>query len=323
MRNELRRSFFEKYSFYIPPAHKSFFSSEDMDRFLDARYDFVFKRTGDLKLKIENPASEFFWLINTTVIEALMPDSPFIIDTILDYLKSFDYRINLIVHPIFSLTRNRAGEMTAVDFAEGKEGLESYVYIEINRLDAKTLNDLRKVLTENLMSLRTIVADFSDMLGALDTVRFEKEENKTISRWISDNFIMLGLSNCENGKPVEPFYGEFRQNSRNRYFTGIQIETAARQESVTVYETEIFSRVNRRDRLYLCVFSDGRNSVAFIGQFSRKSALTPRYEIPLVREKLSAIALKMKAPQSSYLRKELFVAAQVFPAGIYSHVRAD
>ncbi len=49
------KEFCEKYSFYIPEYQKNFYSPENLQLFLEARYDFFRVHAKELQIKVYNP----------------------------------------------------------------------------------------------------------------------------------------------------------------------------------------------------------------------------------------------------------------------------
>ncbi len=216
-RPELRRRFHELYSFYIPDSHRSFYSPGDLELFLDTRFDFfraprktpseTSAREGKAgkqtpKLLVYNPPPEFFWLVNSTIIELNLPDSRFIVDTLLDYCGSKGFRINLVLHPVFASRRDAQGRLLEINHPDEADtnaadwGYESCVYLEISRLDAAGLRMVERELRTNIHELRTVVADFPHMAGVLANAG---DDIQADCDWLLQHFILLGLAEEKTG----------------------------------------------------------------------------------------------------------------------------
>jgi len=308
--------FSKKYSFYIPEAHRNFFSVEDMQNFLRARYEFYCSSTSEIKIEVFNPDSKFLWLVNASVIEVQMPDSPFIVDTILDYCKSKNYNIELLIHPVFSVDR-RDGILHDIEFSDAGGTLESYVYLEINRLDNETLVDLKNQILSNLKELRRVVLDYEKMLPEVLAVEFADQNRADELTWLVENFVLLGLSGVNSENELEKHYGVLRQagirkNIEPQLFSDIPDE----EESIIFKDTEIRSNVNKKRHIYLAILQKGAHRLVLAGHFRYRAELELRYSIPAIRTMLEEMALELKVPTNSYMRKELYKTAQALPVGL-------
>ena len=315
-------SFEKVYSFYIPDPIRSFYAPQDLDRFLRARFEFCREMDGDIKLSVHNPDPDLFWLINSSIVEMLMPDAPFIVDTILDYCASRDIKVNLVVHPVLR-TRRESGVLQSVSFADDSATettgrLESYVYLEIGRRPDK---DLKRIATEvfaNLKDLETIVRDFPDMRSALETLQFAEEDEKREVQWLAEHFVLLGAGVYESPKPDAraPFFGLMRKEAM-RAIVGAQTPHVRPDGPAIQYvETNVTSDVNRRKRLQLIALRGQSRGLMVIGHFTHRARRTFRDDVPSIKKKLNEIAATMKAAPDSHVRKELFKAAEVLPIAV-------
>ena len=326
--NEAFNSFAKVYSFYIPESIRSFYAPEDLNRFLNARFTFCRDRKETIKLDVHNPSPDFFWLINSSVIETLMPDAPFIVDTILDYCVSRDIRVNMVVHPVLRTTRLEGRMQKAGFAADSEDGAaghdESYVYLEIAR---RPPNELKKIAVEimsNLQDLETIVKDFPQMLSDVRSLELSGEEGAEV-QWLADHFILLGAStfNALKAGPAGPFYGLMRKETMRKE---VQRESSHLRDDgpgIQYVETGITSEVNRKKRLQLIALRGGSSSLLLIGHFTHRARQTFRDDVPSIKRKLSEIAAGLKAAPDSHVRKELFKAAEILPIAVLVTRRAE
>lgn len=298
--------FKEAYSFHIPESHKAFYSSEDLEKFLRARYSFFEERPAEVKVAVYDPPGDFFWLVNSTIVEVAMPDSPFIIDTILDYLQSREIPIHLLIHPILHVKRSGAR------LSEMAGDAESFVYIEVMRLPDEDRKSLQRDLTANLTDVRRIVKDFPAMRDAQDTLTFDEPRTPAEGRWIQDHFVYLGMAEVRNGKLEEPFLGLLARPELRRL---AEKEIPEAEGPVSYRETRIMSEVNRRRPLYLILMIGKQRTLAVVGHFSRRGESALREYTPF-RAKLDEIARDFRQPETSYFRKQMYRVAQILPVGI-------
>ncbi len=309
--------FSEKYAFYIPESHKNFFSKEDLNLFLRARFDFFKKHTKEVQLKAHNPDSEFLWLANSSVIEILMPDSPFIVDTIIDYCNANNYSVQLIIHPIFATQRSAKGQLKALEYSAAEGTAESYVYLEINRLTSSELSTLKKNIESNLVELRQVVTDYKRMLPLLEALDVRDSGVREELVWLKENFVLLGLAPLENMSLNGKYLGLFRQPKVREYLAReLSFPQTLNNLPVILYrETEIHSNVNKNRQLYLALVHAGKKSYVLAGHFRHRAEIDLRVNVPVIKRMVERMAEELKVPPTSYMRKELYKTAQALPIG--------
>lgn len=175
-------------------------------------WDFCQKRqVGIPKIRIFNPdADQHGWSSSHTIIEIINDDMPFLVDSIMAELGSRDVSVHIIIHPIFTVRRDSAGQIEDLsgNFASTLPDSyhESWMYIEIDAMTSqKLLHDLEKSLHKILMDVRTSTQDWRKMLAevkhALDDLEHYKTrinqeiltESQDFLRWVEDNhFTFLG-----------------------------------------------------------------------------------------------------------------------------------
>src|SRR5579863_1101518 len=81
-----------------------------------SHWEFGAKRTpGEVKLRVFNPASKKGgWKSAHTIIEMVNDDMPFLVDTTTMTLSRLGLGIQLTVHPIYRVTRDGKGGLTAL-----------------------------------------------------------------------------------------------------------------------------------------------------------------------------------------------------------------
>ncbi|MFQ5674826.1 MAG: hypothetical protein ACE5G1_02930, partial [bacterium] len=312
-------SFSEKYSFYIPEYRKNLPLFENLQLFLKARYNFFSKRSKDLHIDVRNPDAAKKWLANASIIEVLMPDSPFIVDTIVDICNSRDYKINLIIHPILSVTRDDSGTLLSVDFPGPTGQNESYVYVEIHRLPKADLLQLKRSITESLRELRKVVTDYPKMLALMEEIPVKEGLVEQDIAWLKENFVLLGLSHFQGGRLSPRHFGVFKKANVCHLATAelSSNHIVKSQGGITYRETSLRSNVNKARQMYFVLIKNGHSHVILAGHFRYRAEIALRNDIPAIRRLLEEMAAKFRVTSTSYLRKELFKIAQSLPVGLW------
>jgi len=120
-------------------------------------------------LRIYNPpAAGGHWREDVTFIELVMPDMPFLVDSISAELARQNLETQMLLHPVFSVVRNDAGELQKIQRLKA-EGMarESWMHITIERQSNEALDGIKAMLLKVLSDVSVAVADWQDMRGAM------------------------------------------------------------------------------------------------------------------------------------------------------------
>ncbi|MGH6613920.1 NAD-glutamate dehydrogenase [Sphingomonas sp.] len=121
-------------------------------------------------------------------------DMPFLVDSIAATIGAHNVVIDRIIHPVVRVTRGADGVLSKVDDSAGGAP-ESMIYIEMERADARERRDLLTALERNLRDVRSAVADWPALQGALgeDIARLGQNEGAALLQWLLDgNMTLLG-----------------------------------------------------------------------------------------------------------------------------------
>lgn len=283
-----------------------------------------------------------------TVVEVVVDDMPFIVDsTVLAVLRT-DANIERHQHPLIGAVRDGSGRLTSVEPARSSARTESVQHYVLDRhLDATAREALEADILSVLGDVRAAVTDFDDLRGAVgEMVEVAKgsvtaygyqdvAEAVAFLEWLlEDNFVFLGYKVYEVSGPdddlviaprAESGLGILRPNGRDskparmaelpnyvqdRYFGG---------DLVVVTKTNSHSTVHRDAKMdYIGVRKvneDGRTEVEYrlIGLFTSKAYMTPANEIPILRSKLAQVLERQDVIEGSHDYKLLVQLFESFP----------
>ena len=124
-------------------------------------------------VRVFNPTgSDHGYTSAHTVVEMVNDDMPFLVDSIGLALSRRGLALHFLAHPIFSVQRDRSGNLLGVRPREDSGGdrrwaLESFQHIEIDRIvDAATMRTLTLEIERNLHDVRAACADWQAMQAA-------------------------------------------------------------------------------------------------------------------------------------------------------------
>ena len=174
-------------------------------------YRFLERRTpGEAQIRVFNPDAERDgWAAPATIVEIVNDDMPFLVDSVTEELTRHGMTPRLLIHPILSVARDRAGRLAELhEPGKAPDGAraESAMHVEIPRRElADHGADLARRLMSVLDDVRAAIEDWptmrrmaAEMIAELDArppavPPGETREAVEFLRWIDDNhFTFLG-----------------------------------------------------------------------------------------------------------------------------------
>ena len=125
-------------------------------------------------------------------IAVVNDDMPFLVDSVSATLAQHGLSIDRLVHPVLAVRRDRDGRLIALPEGEAIGELrESIIYLETERVDARTRRALVEALHRTLSDVHAAVADWSRMQAAmLDDARILPDaEAAALMRWLADGML--------------------------------------------------------------------------------------------------------------------------------------
>ena len=204
----LAQSFFKTYFHRIP--------SDDLARSdLEALYSSALahldlaeqRRPGQFLLRAHNPAEgQSLHASPFTVVEAVVDDMAFLVDSASMALNRLGYTIQLTIHPVVKVSRDENGHLTALNHDAADAASESFLCFHISRefrterLD-HIVSELTRVLKEvsaandDRIAMRELALSLAEDLDTPDTSEDDnaRSEACALCRWIGEeNFTFLG-----------------------------------------------------------------------------------------------------------------------------------
>src|SRR5207245_1734880 len=133
------------------------------------------RRTGETKIHVYTPnVEEHGWESPHSVVETVVDDMPFLVDSISMEISRHGRAIHLVIRPIMRITRDDAGRLLEIS-AEGKP--ESLIHVELDRLtDAADIDELRTAVQRVLGDVRAAVEDWQPMRQRVHDILAELTE---------------------------------------------------------------------------------------------------------------------------------------------------
>jgi len=205
---DLAQSFFEAYFHRIPSDDLARSDPEALYTRALAHLDLAEQRQpGQFLLRANNPAeAQTAQASPFTVVEAVVDDMAFLVDSASMVLNRLGYTIHLTIHPVVKVRRDGSGRLTALNHDGADATAESFLCFHISRefraerLD-HIVSELARVLSEvsaandDRIAMRELALSLADDLDVPDTSEDgdARSEACALCRWIGEgNFTFLG-----------------------------------------------------------------------------------------------------------------------------------
>jgi glutamate dehydrogenase len=285
-----------------------------------------------------------------TLIQVLVADSPFLVDTFRLKLRRLELGETLWCHARLAIERDEAGEVRSVGEAHGQR--ETYLYAEVPIVeDAARRQAIAASMSQVFLQVRDVVGDHARMVKALRrhtadleyaAVLIEGGNDRTrrlmeFLSWLADdNFVFMGYRRYVVGRGEQGFEVEYaaqsglglmRSASASRFaarLRGEQVPPLVRarledERLVFFDKSRIESQIHREGRLdsvsIKLIDEDGRVSGfgRIVGLLTHKAIRTRGSQTPLLRERREQVLAALKLEPGSHDYKSAIEAYDSFP----------
>ncbi|MCY7293903.1 NAD-glutamate dehydrogenase [Alteromonas sp. a30] len=290
------------------------------------------------------------WQSEHTIVEIIVKDSPFLVDSVRMTLNRMGINAHLLLHTPISVVRNDKNEIISFESQNSKaKGLtrNTVFLIEIDRQTTKeALSNLVAELHSVVDEVSLAVADWKPMCDALEAVIKEyqssklpcgEESKKEVQKfldWIENhNFTLMGYRHYT----VKAIEGDYQWIADNDTSLGLMknsisdkprllsnVPPSAREytlssEPVILTKTGTRSRVHRPAYLdYIGVksFDEKGNVVGehrFIGLYSASFYNSSVTQLPIIHQKLERVCEKTGFDKGSHAYKAVVNILETYP----------
>ena len=302
------------------------------------------RRAGETKIHVYTPnLEEHGWESPHSVVETVVDDMPFLVDSISMEVSRHERSIRLVIRPIMRIVRDDQGRLEQV----GDGNAESLIHVELDRLtDAEEIDELRAGLLRVLGDVRAAVEDWQPMRQRAHDILAELAkqpppvdadelaEARAFLEWLADDhFTFLGFREYdilkennedvlrgvagsglgilrEKGAPVSASFAELPPEVRRRA-----------REKTLLNLTKANSRATVHRPVYLDYVGvkrfDANGEVAgerrFLGLYTHTAYRVTPWEIPVVRQKAQQVLDGSGLPIGSHDHKALVEILETYP----------
>ncbi|MGB5731370.1 MAG: NAD-glutamate dehydrogenase domain-containing protein [Acidimicrobiia bacterium] len=351
-RADALEAFAEAYTRRMPEDEAPIIDGEQLDAEIRFLFDFVDERgRSPLALRTFNPQVDTHgYDAPGTVVEVVIDDMPFLIDSVTSRLGALGYTIVRHYHPVVGTTRDASGALVGMGPGRDADHRESIQHYEL----AETLTTEQRVQLEveiltTLNEVSSTVRDFEPMRFAVrrmahyvfeDAAAFDQgDANEAIAflEWLlDDNFILLGYREYEiaddgSGPAIiaipDSGYGILSDGSSSRFAEPVPLASLPaglrdryeRGRQLVISKTNSRSTIHRPARMdYVGVRRanpDGtpKGEARLVGLFTSKAYMEPSATIPILRRKLSTILAEEDLLPGSHDYKVISQIFESFP----------
>ena len=294
-----------------------------------------------IKLRVFNPTlEEHGWHSPHTVIQVIVQDMPFLLDSMTSNLLESGIDIYLLVHPIFNLMRDNKGLVSS----KGNIISESVMYLEITAMtDKAQISNLQKKLMQMIKLIITSIKDWPEMLNKIDdTIKnldfapkdinsSEVKESQNFLLWLKqNNFTLLGYREyIHDGKDTDTKtgYGILRDPKIHvlRGPDGLVSISPEITDFMDRPPVMMITKANIKSMIHRVVHLDyigfkhynkqGKiiREIRFVGLFTSDSYNQRAQEIPYLERKINHIIKRSLFPKNSHDEKALYHILETLP----------
>ena len=261
-------------------------------------------------------------------------DMPFLVDSIGNALAARDLIIHRLLHPVVTVGRDDNCCLTEVGpRGDDAAAHESVMYLEVDRIDARSRRELDSELRRVLADVRAAVRDWRAMQSQMreDAEKVADPEGAALLRWFADGAMTLLGYEVETPEGQRGCLGLFRLPGdptdaggcagAMRYFAGGGVEPL-------VAKADRKSTVHRRVPLDLVVvpIREGGEVTGIgvhAGLWTSEALTAPVEKVPVLRRQLAALEEEFKFDPKGHSGKALRHALSSLPRDLLINLGAE
>lgn len=300
---------------------------------------------GEAKVRVFNPSVEDNgWQSNHTVMEVIVPDMPFVVDSVRLALNREGIMVHSVINAALFFSREE-NKITRVDLhksaalASGKR--EAVVHLVVAKQSEEKTDKLERELKAVLKELSHVVGDFDLMMNkveeieqkvkstCLDALKEQVNEAEAFLSWMrQDNFTFLGFREYKfvrNGDqrkyfPIEESsLGVLRDNNTIDVLEHVEHRAALCSDLLVFAKSLTRSRIHRPAYIDLVLIKKFDDQGRIVGEYRILGHYTARvysadpFQIPFIGNKLKAVYEQAGFSRQSHDGKELKRILSVYP----------
>lgn len=348
------KAFIQQYYANAPLEDLAERAPSDLFGAVESHWEFMqVREPNEYKRRIFNPdLSTHGWQSKYSVLEIIVDDQPFLVDTLAMELNRLGYTIHFLVSiggiKIKRDKKNRIMEVFPYN-ADVKDVVrEAPIYMEIDKqIDESIQKELLLKLDDVIKDARAAVGDWNAMQQRVNEAIHELEqatsalepdeieESKSFLRWLlNDHFTFLGSREYEVVKESgekklalipRSGLGILRDKSKSRVAKDFENITQEAYELENPHQAIIFTKTNTRSTVHSARYAEGiivkrydkqGNIVGefrFIGLYTSTAYHSNTAMIPIIRRKVKNVLERSGLPYRGHASKVLLNILETLP----------
>jgi glutamate dehydrogenase len=307
------------------------------------------RERGAALVRLSNPAAGTDgWQSPHTVIEIVVDDKPFLVDSVTVELERHGLAVQLVVHPVVALQRDADGNLLGPAGPDAHGQLESFLHVEVDRTtDRGELASLEADIVRVLADVDAATSDWPEMLRRVAEVADELERDPSpegaaerasavaLLRWMAaDHFMFTGFREYS----IRDAQGSDVLSSVPGSGLGILRDGADRAEGPSGTRLPPELRRRTRDKTVLVLTKGNARSTVhrsayldqvgvkrfddagkvcgerrFVGLYTSEAYHSNPGDIPLLRDKVYAIVARAGFVARSHSARDLLAVLEGYP----------
>lgn len=315
-----------------------------------AHWNFACNRESEAaRVRVYNPQFEKHgWQSTHTIVEIVIDDMPFLVDSIRMTLNARSLTTHLVIHPVINIRRDSSGRIVDIlehgDHSDGSRD-EAVMHVEVDRqAEKEVLNAIASDVESTLEKVSVTVEDWQPMCKQLSEIiddlkanpppidRQELEHSLAFLEWIGDDhFAFLGYREYKlietdelrsvTGSGLGLLRSD-RPDQSSKSFAGLPLEIrhlAREPRLLVITKASRHSPVHRPgylDHIGIKRFDKQGNVIGerrFMGLYTSAAYNNRPAEIPLLRDKMAYVMDRAGHQCGSHTAKALLHIIDTFP----------
>ncbi|MGB5561224.1 MAG: NAD-glutamate dehydrogenase, partial [Sedimenticolaceae bacterium] len=336
---------------HISPADLEELNPEDLLGALIAHWRLMRLRKPDQAIvRVYNPEQEEHgWRSDDTIVEVVVEDRPFLVDSISAALNLRGLTISLTIHPVFGVVRDAKGRLTALHEAKAGGDItstEAAIQFHVDRQPQEALEGLERLVSEVIADITMATTDWLKMKLQAEKIHTElagrepgsactdADEAMAFINWmINDHFLFVASCRFSlqgevnnsvlqyiEGSGLGVLRGGAEASARaEEWVSGLGVDLTAFSQDLLVTKANARSRVHRPAYMD-CVAVKQRDEQGevvglhcLIGLFSSGAYNTPPRQIPLLRKKVEEVFIGARVVPNSHSGRVIANILDNFP----------
>ncbi len=306
------------------------------------------RRKREALVRVYTPSQqEHGWTAPFSVVETVVPDGPFLVDSLTMAVREVGGAIENFNHPVIDVERDADGTLLGVSSPDTPSKPESFIHIEFEAMGTDAAHEqLEARVREILRQQSVVVNDWMDMRRCLQAVVHEvnatlyeggreMEEIRDFLHWLDDDhFTFLGyrahrLLEDSDGMRLTPMpetgLGLLSASQPEADMDAFMAPAGIAESGVSLREPLIITKANDRSPIHHPEYMDavlvkrfdreGNPSGVhlFMGLFSAEAYTDSPRMTPVLRQKVARVLRRSRLRPNSHAAKSLQEIMETLP----------